>query len=227
MPAWDDSVRTKHPSYGVLVFCRGSVGGRGSALFGSTLRHHEIISMEVKTANLDRHINRDWIHGDKTILRIDMSPNQFVEAITHMNVGDGVPITIRCRETGGLIEEPPYINERQVIENEFKQEFDKLAEEPKKILAELRGILGTPGSIRKRDIEKSISLISRLAQDLQSNIPYMRKAAQEMIDKGIKEAKHEIESSISTAINRAGIEQIDGNVNKLIEYMGSDSDASE
>jgi len=80
-----------------------------------------------ETAEKERHLNRDWFHKKKHLIEVEMSQTQFAEMITSLNVGDGVPCTIRYLPDKHRIEDPPDTSQRQIFENEFKQEIKKLS----------------------------------------------------------------------------------------------------
>jgi len=219
----DDEIREKHPSYGTLLFNHANCGGSGMSLFNSTLRHNTFISIEIRHAERIRSINRERIFGSGIIVRAEMSNNQFIEAITNMNRGTGTPITLRFISGEGEIQEPEYINERVLIEKEFKNRFEDLSVNASEITKSVLELLDKK-AIRKSDIQDALSLLHKLQRDLDSNIPYMTEAAQEMLDKGVTEAKHEVEAAVSLAIHNAGIDAIDGDTNKLLSYMGKEDE---
>ena len=64
-----------------------------SALFGSSIKHKDTIRLEISHGELERGLNHDWYHANKCIVECEMSQSQFAEAITSMNMGDGVPVT--------------------------------------------------------------------------------------------------------------------------------------
>ena len=72
--------KTSHPSYGTLLFNR-AYGGK-TPLFGSSIEHSNVITMELRHADITRGSNRDDIFGDKPIVKVEMSYSQFAEAIT-------------------------------------------------------------------------------------------------------------------------------------------------
>lgn len=88
--------RKTHPAYGMLSFSRRT-GGKQS-LFGSSIEHKDVIAMTLRHGEVDRQLNRDWYHGTEVIAEVEMSYAQFAEAITSMNIGTGVPVTIRFTE---------------------------------------------------------------------------------------------------------------------------------
>ena len=176
--------------------------------------------MKIREGERSRDLNREWIYGHKNILTAYMSMNQFVEAIGKMNVADGVPITLKYMNND-RIEEPPYINERKLIQDEFDIRINDIVKEPIEIIDRIKTIL-KGNTVKKVDLKLVVDMLSRLAADMSTNMKYMSKAANEMLDKGVTEAKMEVETSMSLAIRNAGIDMIDGSIDKLIDYMNVD-----
>ena len=94
--------KERHPSYGMLQFNRTS-GGK-TALFGSSIQHSDTIMMRLRQGEVSRDINNDWFFGADVIVEVEMSYSQFAECITSMNMGSGVPVTIRYIKGQGRIE---------------------------------------------------------------------------------------------------------------------------
>lgn len=92
----DFGTRTSHPSYGTIMFNRSN--NRVTPLFGSSIKHNNVITMELRHAEIERGLNRDWVYGKAPIAEIEMSYSQFAEAITSFGCGSGVPCTIRYTE---------------------------------------------------------------------------------------------------------------------------------
>ncbi|KKK54100.1 hypothetical protein LCGC14_3088120, partial [marine sediment metagenome] len=82
----------EHPSFGTLAFHRSS-GGK-QALFGSSIEHHNCIGITISKAEYNRHIGTEYIFSKETIVKAEMSPTQFADAITGFNSGCGSPITL-------------------------------------------------------------------------------------------------------------------------------------
>ena len=92
----DFGTRTSHPSYGTIMFNRSN--SRVTPLFGSSIKHNNVITMELRHAEIERGLNRDWVYGKAPIAEIEMSYSQFAEAITSFGQGTGIPVTIRYTE---------------------------------------------------------------------------------------------------------------------------------
>jgi len=99
----DDKVTIEHESFAMLGITRSSCSFSQN-LFGSSIQHSHTIRLKIAPAKIDRMLNRDWFHANtKPYIEVEMSYSQFAEAITSMNVGDGVPVTLR-RLDGKTIE---------------------------------------------------------------------------------------------------------------------------
>ena len=110
----------KHPAFGMIGFSR--VSGRENTLFGSSIKHNDRIVMQLKHGTQDRHLHEDCYYGHGLITEVEMSYSQFAECISTLNVGDGVPCTIRFTEKDGEI---PYIKENKSKREQFRNDYFK------------------------------------------------------------------------------------------------------
>ena len=90
--------KKQHPSYGMIQLSRSSIGGTGTALFGSSIMHNDVIRLTISNGFMEREDSQDRYYVKTSrkncIVEVDMSYTQFAEAITSLNMGDGVPVTI-------------------------------------------------------------------------------------------------------------------------------------
>lgn len=196
----EDFKTYEHESYGVIEIARAQVSG-GIPLFGSSILHRNVIHISIQTATLDRGLNRDWIHGCKHIVDFKMSPTQFADAITSLNVGGGIPITLdyvigdekSCRD------EPPYESKTRTFNKEFEQDCKDLA---KRFDATIK--LAEETHAQKRLITE----IQMLRQTIASNLPFINNSFTEQMEHTVKEAKGEVEAFVENTIRSCGIEAI-------------------
>ena len=88
------SERVKHPSFANLYIGRSQSSGK-VALFGSSIKHHDIINLRISPAFMDRDLNYDRYYAENLpYIEIAMSQSQFAQAITSLNMGAGVPVTL-------------------------------------------------------------------------------------------------------------------------------------
>jgi hypothetical protein len=191
--------KEKHPSYGTLLFNRRNGGTR--ALFGSSIKHKDTISMYLYEAELSRNLNSDYIHGNKKIVEVEMSYSQFAEAITSMNMGSGVPVTIQYIRDVGEIEPCPFVDKREQFENEFADDIKQQNELANKLIIEAETLFNEKKSFTKSDKENILSILRKLKQEIGVNTEFTYEMFNEQMDKTTMEAKGEIEAFMQNKIN--------------------------
>lgn len=194
------SEKAKHPSYGTLLFNR-TTSGEKKPLFGSSIQHRDTICMTLHHASIERGLNRDWIHGDKVIAEVEMSYSQFAEAITSMNVGSGIPVTVRWTEKDGEIPPCNFISKKEQFENEFKEQKEKVTRESQELIREVTALFSQKGTLKKTDKEAILAKLYKLNMDIGANTDFIIKQFNEQMDRTITEAKGEIEAFCQNKIN--------------------------
>jgi len=201
----DDREVHEHESFAMLGISRGSTSF-GKNLFGSSIKHSHTITLRIKPAKLDRHLNRDWFHGTRVpYVEVEMSYSQFAEAITSLNVGDGVPVTLRYLD-GREIEECPQFDKRQKIDEEFEKEMKSIGQSLRILTAQAESLLNDKKAPTKADKEAILSGIKMLRQEIESNVPFIKKSFTEQMDKTVIEAKGEVEGFVMHKVISAGLE---------------------
>lgn len=188
----------KHPCYGMLGFSRRS--GGAAPLFGSSIKHRDTIYMTLKHGELGRHLNNDHYFGKGVIAEVEMSYSQFAEAIAAMNVGDGVPCTIRFTEKDGYVKDRPFVSKQEQFEQEFADHLSDIKQEASNTIDEVKEIFGKK-SIGKGDKEQILKKIEHLAMQISSNTEFVYRQFNEQMDKTVMEAKGEIEAFCQNKIN--------------------------
>lgn len=191
--------KEKHPCYGMLSFSRRT--GSDSPLFGSSIQHKDIIGMTLKHGEISRNLNRDWYWGDGIIAEVEMSYSQFAEAITSMNVGDGVPVTVRFTEKGGYVSERPFVSKQGQFEQEFANHLDDIKTEARNIINEVKEVFDSKKTIGKNDREEILEKLNHLEMQIGSNSEFVYNQFNEQMNKTVMEAKGEIEAFCQNKIN--------------------------
>jgi hypothetical protein len=192
--------KEKHPSYAMLQFSRTTSSGV-KPLFGSSIKHRDTIVMRVRTAGLCRRLNEDYIFGDKEIIEVEMSQSQFAEAITSMNQGSGIPVTLTYVRDEGVIDDCPYFDKRMQFENEFADKNKKQNELASNLIQETQKLFEEKKTFNKADKENIMSMLYKLNQEISCNMEFMYKQFNEQMDKTTLEAKGEIEAFMQNKIN--------------------------
>ena len=195
----DFGTRTSHPSYGTLLFHR-AYGGK-TQLFGSSIEHSNVITMELRHADITRELNRDDIFGGKPIVKVEMSYSQFAEAITSFGQGTGIPVTIRYTEKDGKIPPCDFVSKREQFTDEFKGKTKNAMNESQQLIQDVTDLFSQKKALTKADKEAVISKLRKLSMDLGCNLDFIADQFNEQMDKTVMEAKGEIESFYQNKIN--------------------------
>lgn len=195
----DFGTRTSHPSYGTIMFNR-AYGGK-TPLFGSSIEHSNVIIMELRHAEIERGLNRDWVYGKTPIAEIEMSYSQFAEAITSFGQGTGIPVTIRYTEKDGKIPPCDFVSKREQFTDEFKGKTKNAMNESQQLIQDVTDLFSQKKALTKADKEAVISKLRKLSMDLGCNLDFIADQFNEQMDKTVMEAKGEIESFCQNKIN--------------------------
>ena len=201
----DDRITIEHESFAMLGITRSSCSFSQN-LFGSSIQHSHTIKLKIVPAKIDRMLNRDWFHANtKPYIEVEMSYSQFAEAITSMNVGDGVPVTLR-RLDGKLIEDCPQFDKRQEFEKEFEKEMLKIGKSLRVLTEQAEALLSEKKPPTKSDKETILKGIKMLRQEIESNVPFIQSSFNEQMDKTVMEAKGEFEGFVMHKVISTGLE---------------------
>lgn len=182
---------TKHPSYATMLFNR-STGGK-TALFGSSIEHHDTISLEIYHAELNREFHSDRYYGDKLMLRAEMSYSQFAEAITSSGVNSGVPITLRFTEKDGKIPPCEFTPKREQFLKEFQEKREKATEDTENLIDEVTKLFQKK-SLTKGDRMEILSKLQKINGEIGRNMDFIAKMFNQQMDTTVREAKGEVEA---------------------------------
>lgn len=200
----DDEFVTE-PCAAVLAFSRGYGGAKG--LYGSKISHQNFISMRVKSAYTNHQYGHDSYYGDELLLEVEMSASQFAEAITSLNMGDGVPVTLRYTQLTGVIDKPEVPDFRQILNDDILEhvaDSRKLVRDARRKAEEIVA----KKSMNKADREEILSLLNRLEISVGSDTMFTIEQLQRQLDSIVAESKGEIESFLQqrlTSIAHAAI----------------------
>lgn len=209
----DTDVRTKHPSYVLVSFSRRQ--GDPGKLFGSSLNHHQhYITLQVSEGERihDTRLGYDRYHGPMsgTILEIDLSAAQFAELITTMNVGCGVPGTMRRFQNKPVPKAPEEISEVEAdrVKSSLKKEIGRMVQGAKDTVKNISDMLENKATIGKADRQSLIRNVNHLVSQFETYVPYLHERFEEVVEKTVTSAKTEIDSFLTTAAISAGFKAL-------------------
>ncbi len=205
----DKRKEESHPAYAQLAFSRRSTNkGHKNTLYGSSARHGSTISMRVyRSRKVYDKYSEHYFADRLPLIEVEMSQTQFSEAITAMNVGDGVPVTLR-QFAGESMPMCPEWTLRERIDNDLKATFRSLTDRLLKYESRLQDILSKKGTVKVAEKKEIFGMYSSVIQEIRSNIPFMKECMDEAIDKSTNQAKGEIEAFWLNKMTQLGIEKL-------------------
>lgn len=202
----DDTRYETHESYGMMRFSRTS--GHAETLFGSSIQHSELINLSISPGSVKRDLNNDWYHADgASHIEVEMSHSQFSEAITSMNMGSGVPVTIK-RLNGKRVANPTFTNKRLQFAKEFETQMKDLKNAMTEFTENAKDVLTNKKTLSKADRADILRGIERLHNEIALNIPFIAEQYNEQLDKTTQEAKGEIEAFTASKLNQLGLTKL-------------------
>lgn len=197
-----------HPAYGVIGLC-ASTWNPSQHMFGSHVKHSNIITLRIKTAERTSNGDYEFIHGKKDLIEVMLTGTQLGDLLTSMNRGDGVPCTIRRTETDWDI---PLIENEETPISESRKSMDehitKVMEKADRMIKETQALLKDKKSANKGELTKISDQLAMVRQEIYSNLPFVAKCFDEKIEKTISHAKGEVDAFVSNTIRSAGLEAI-------------------
>ncbi len=224
---FDPEDEKTHASYGLVQFVRTSNGGPRH-LFGSAVDvHPTTICLTVKPAKWRHDLHHDWYFAvNETMIEVELSATQFTELITTMNMGSGVPCTIR-RFDGERVEDPPDVEtEVQRIKTSFSADLQGMVTIMKERRKEIEKLTGKLPEKAREQLRIELDVI---IQQMSSNIPFIMKQFNAASDRVINAAKQEIEAFSTHAVQVAGLAALAGEdgKNAVRELMAGKKERSD
>ena len=206
-----------HDSWGMVGIYHQHHNGR--ELFGSDVTNYNTICLKIKTAQCSRDLGRDWIMGDKTLIEITLSANQFADLLTNANIGDGVPCTIEYVAGKGMIEYKPQKPKLEIIEEERNELAERTVNDLESSITMVKEL------ITNKKLSKAVGeeLLSKMKDAYSSLVgggkEFFKKQAKQEVNDMVTEAKRQVQSYVDNKIYSTGLKMLqDGFISpQLIE----------
>ena len=204
-----DEIKKQHESFGMIDVSRFT--SNGSQYFGSDLVHNGGISITISNAEKVTKLNSDWYHAREELIRVELSHNQFVDAITSGMNTSGVPCTIK-RHGKSRIEQIDHIEDKK---EQFSNNMKDTHIEYKKRIDDILTLLD--GNIGKRKASEIKHELEVLKSHILSNTNFVMTCFNEAMEKSVTEAKHSIANYIDHKVHSLGIEGLRNELQISIE----------
>ena len=192
-----------HPSWGNIQISRVT-STPAATLYASPIKHPYYIQMRISTASEKRDLCTTWRHADKELIEISLTEAQFVELITSLNVGGGVPCTLDY-VNGKRIERAQQSREDKLIAEEMKSATNEISEIVDEFQKHLNSVYELLPKNKKKELELQFGI---LRSKIESTIPYVLQRAHETFTDIVVDAKANIMSFINTKIKETGLNKL-------------------
>ncbi len=196
----------RHESYGVIHISR--VQGSSRRLFGSSVKHGHFFTMTISRA--ERHADSfgESFYETTRICEIYMSAAQFVDAMTTMNQGAGIPVTI-SRVEGVPMDPVPESagSELKVVADNVGEGLRAVGKLFKDAEKELDGLLDKK-ALNKDDKQRIREAVYRARRLFDDSAPYAAKVMGEVTERMVAKGRAEVDSFLRLALEHAGIKSI-------------------
>lgn len=210
----------KHPAMVTVSFTRQN--WPGVSLFGSSVKNHTVIALKITPCYMNRSLSRDSTLGSiQPIAEVLLSPMQFAELLTSMNVGSGVPGTLHY--LNGEIYEPPEMpTKSEQFRNEISEVVNETLSALKSAQDKINSILEDDKPIGKKGKVELRGLLSRLERLAKSTLPFIGEQFSKQMSKTVVEAKAEVDAFVTHAIQETGLKAIRGGAPEMIGFDGEE-----
>lgn len=188
----------EHESYGLISFSRRQTRPP-QPMFGSQVRTGNPIAMMVKNAVVEHDGERQWFFAKDLIIEVEMTPAQFADAITSLNIGEGVPCTIRYVRHEGEKQPPPYEGKIETHHKGMKQRVHDAMEKAKNYQALASEILSKKGNLTVKERKELTEYMFHMMQEVCENLPFIASELAKVMDETKSQAKAEIEAFLISA----------------------------
>jgi hypothetical protein len=201
----DDETTSAHPSYGMIAASR--VSGQAS-LFGVDYPQGHFITLTISTGEVSRSLGTEWFYGRNEVVQVAMSEVQWARMIASMNTS-GIPCTLqRARGEDGKyqrIESPPAHMADAVIQKaEVASVGVKIASQLDNAAAALAEMMQPNAKISKAKLSELQNLMRSARQNLECNLPFYVKQAQEAVEKATEQGKAEVSAYADHVVAELG-----------------------
>lgn len=202
-----NGIEYEHPSMVTVGFHRQQ--GGNYSLFGSSIRHNHTIALTISSASVERNLSSDWIHQTNPLplIEVIMSPNQFAELITTLNVGEGVPGTLRSFN-GEHYDCPELPTKEEQFSQEIQERIALSLASVQVVQKEIQDSLKDDKPMGKKKQEELLHKVESFERLIKSYLPFISKQFSEQMEKTVVEAKGEVDAFVSHTIVSTGLKAL-------------------
>jgi hypothetical protein len=198
-PTKDEEGWERHPAWGMIGASRIQAGPPGTVLFDSEIRHGHYVSITLVEGARKRELNRDWLHGEKRIVQVDMSEAQWASFVSSMGRGAGVACTITSRESQMIVPDMPF-------EPRLQESMDEVRGAADKALEKIREAFEVA---QERPNKGNMRALGIAIANAPSNMTFAAKSMTEHTENVVQKARADLEAMVAAKAQQLGLEPAD------------------
>jgi hypothetical protein len=188
--------RQTHPSMG------------GVSLFGSSVRNSQVISLSIYPADVERHLSDDWYHAkNKPLIEVLLSPLQFAELLTTMNIGFGIPGTM-VRHGDQFFELPEYPSTAEQFKDEVQDDLKVVVDKILQAGKVIENLIDDPKPIGKQVRKELKELVASYRKLIEDHLPFVLTQFGRHMARTVTEAKANVDAFVENTIVKTGIAEL-------------------
>jgi hypothetical protein len=203
-----------HPAFCTVQFNR--ITGGSGVFFGSSVRSTHFIVLRVAKAERKHEHGEDWIHTNENLIEVALSPAQFAELLTTMNVGSGVPGTLQSFNGKEIERLEAEDSETERVHEYFKDTMTELNLKYREACKKVTTLLKEKKTLNRGDRDQIAGILNDMVMNFSSNIPFYLKQYEEAAEKIVVQAKAEVDNFITHAIITTGLEALKGTTPQML-----------
>lgn len=199
----NDRNYVKHPAFGLIS--AGRVSGNQN-LFMVDYPQDHYIRLTISNASLRREYSNDYTYEEGSIAEVYLSEVQWARLLSSMN-SQGVPCTLRryWSKEGFVAPDMPdtHVGKKETFIKEVQETADDAAKSLADAIAAVNAALEGK-TIKKGDMEIIKEHLRKAKQELDANLPFVVKQAEEAIETAVEAGKAEISAHAEFALVKVG-----------------------
>ena len=191
-----------HPSFAQIAASR--VSG-GTYLYGSEFKHDHYVTISISKSQLRRGLSNNYYYGHDEMIEVALSEAQWATFVSSMNQGSGVCCTLQRLDRKMI----PQLPEIPSMKKQFKVEADETLASATKQLKRLSEQIKESGLSKKKQSALLMTL-EHASRGFGSSMKFVSDQFGEHVENTLESAKIEVEAYLTSAINRAGVDALQG-----------------
>lgn len=196
-PHVDEHGFDAHPAWAVIGASRIQ-SNPGQVLFDSDIVHANTVRIRLMLATRKRELHHDYIHGSKMLAEVELSEAQWASFVSAMNVGDGVPCTLRF--DGDYV--PGFPHEPQLAET--MAETHAAAE---RAFGDIReAFTAVENATTAKEKREAMDTLRARINNATPNVDFAGQQLVKQAEDVVQKAKADVEAFVTTRARQLGID---------------------